>query len=123
MREDQIAPGRWEAFGERFSRHHQDWRCLVYQLHTTDRVPNDRTQCDLAPLFDGERPLQEIRATDRTHEVIVTVGRDRAETSYLIEEVVSILCRESDNGLHELRIESRSGASTLIQLQPRREQA
>jgi hypothetical protein len=116
MNDSRITENQWQAFSERFSHQHQGWRSRIYQFDRADLDSGARVLPDTARTVSDEQPLQEVRADGNRGEVILTVGQDRAEISYLIEDAVALFNRGDDATDHELRIDSRDGSCTLVSL-------
>lgn len=104
-----IAEAEWQSFCEQFSRQHHGWRVSLHQVATGAAEPK--------ALFAGEQPLQEVRegTSGNRVEIIVTVGKGRDETSFLIENAVGLYALRVDDAHQGLRIDSGDGTRTLLE--------
>lgn len=107
----------WQAFCEDFTRQHQGWLVGISQQDTHSVEAGRRAAQAPAPLFPGERPLQELREgrTNEHVELMVTVGDGADETSYLIEDAIAVYARRNGAAHRGVRVDSGNGMTTLIE--------
>jgi len=125
MRDIRIPEDRWQEFCEDFTRRYHGWRTGLRQLVTPAAVTSAAPAEPSVDLFQGTRPLQEVRegCTDCVAELMVTLGDGADETSYLIEDAIALYSRMRGDVLQGLRIDSGNGTTTLIEVRPGAESA
>lgn len=116
MKGIEIPAIQWQEFCESFTRQHHGWLVNMCRLDTRAMERNEAPEQEAVRLFPVNRPLQEVRQRQNGDqaEIIVTAGTGKDETSVLIEDAIALFSLRNGDVHHGLRIDSRSGATTLI---------
>jgi hypothetical protein len=117
MIDTEIPENQWQQFCESFTRQHHGWLVSICQIETRERKGGPIQPHEGVALYPGTRPLQEIREGREGEriELMVTVGEGTDETSFLIEDAVTLYGRSSGHADEGLRIDCANGTTTLIE--------
>lgn len=117
MKSQQIEQNEWQQFCESFSRAHHGWLVSVTVSGTgSDKAKIGSATTGPKTTLAQNLPLQEIReASHNGHvEIMITVGKDKDETSFLVEDVAALYEHTEAGKDLGLRIDSANAESTTV---------